>query len=86
MFVWIPSLCRAVLGTIICLLGILGNILAVVVLMQRDMRNAFYKLLVTLSCFDIVLLFESALGFLIEDSKGAYRNSLYIYLVILING
>ena len=74
---------REVFGTVICLLGILGNILAVVVLMQRDMRNPFNKLLVTLSCFDTVLLFESAFGFLLEGSEaeGAYRNGLYIYLV-----
>ena len=81
MLVWTSSLCRVVFGTIICLLGILGNFLAVVVLMQKEMRNPFNKLLVTLSCFDIVLLFDLAVGFLINDSKDAYRNSLYIYLV-----
>ena len=81
MLVWTPSFCRVVLGTIICLLGILGNILAAIVLMQKEMRNPFNKLFITLSCFDTVLLFESALRFLHENSDAAYRNSLYVYLV-----
>ena len=72
--------CREVTGTTISILGILGNILAIFVLMQRDMRNTFNKLLVTLSCFDILLLFESALAFLLENSEATYRNALYIYM------
>ena len=73
-------LCRRVLGTTICTLGILGNILAVIVLKHRGRDNTWRKFLIILSCFDIVLLFESALGFLLEDSTAPYRSSLLVYL------
>ncbi len=47
--------------TTVCLLGIVGNILASVILTRKEMRNAFNLLLVTMACFDSTYLFGSIL-------------------------
>ena len=43
------------------ILGIVGNILASVILTRREMRNAFNLLLVSMACFDSTYLFGSIL-------------------------
>lgn len=47
--------------TIIAILGIIGNIVASIILSRKEMRNAFNLLLVTMACFDSTYLFGSIL-------------------------
>ena len=47
--------------TTVAILGIVGNILASVILTRREMRNAFNLLLVSMACFDSTYLFGSIL-------------------------
>ena len=63
-------------------LGIIGNILAIVVLRQKSMRNTFNKLLIALSSFDILLLFHSVLwGATMETSKPDNHDLLLSYFL-----
>ena len=47
--------------TTVAILGIVGNILASVILTRKEMRNAFNLLLVSMACFDSTYLFGSIL-------------------------
>ena len=47
--------------TTVAILGIIGNILASVILTRKEMRNAFNLLLVSMACFDSTYLFGSIL-------------------------
>jgi hypothetical protein len=43
---------EGILTTAVAILGILGNTIVSVIIAQRDMRNSFNLLLVSLACFD----------------------------------
>ena len=47
--------------TTVAILGIVGNMLASVILTRKEMRNAFNLLLVSMACFDSTYLFGSIL-------------------------
>ena len=71
------SLIREVISTTVGIFGIMGNILAIVVLSQKGMRNTFNKLLIALSVFDILLLFHAVLwGATMETSRPISRDDL----------
>ena len=76
------SLHREVISTALGVFGIIGNILAIVVLRQKSMRNTFNKLLIALSSFDILLLFHSVLwGATMETSKPDNHDLLLSYFL-----
>ena len=52
---------EGVVQTLCAVLGIIGNILASVIITRKDMRNSFNLLLVSLACFDSTYLVGSIL-------------------------
>lgn len=52
---------EGVLQTTLAFLGIIGNILASIIISRKEMRNSFNLLLVSLACFDSTYLFGSIL-------------------------
>ena len=52
---------EGVLQTVFAILGILGNIIASLIITRKEMRNSFNLLLVSLACFDSTYLFGSIL-------------------------
>ena len=43
---------EGVLTTIVAILGIFGNTIVSIIIVQKEMRNSFNLLLVSLACFD----------------------------------
>jgi len=56
---WIPFLFGGVLLTPVAIFGILGNILSISVLMQKNMRSSLSVLLIGLSCSDALVCLAS---------------------------
>ena len=69
---------EGVAQTTVAVLGIVGNIVASIILSRKEMRNAFNLLLVTMACFDSTYLF----GSILESFRKNFRAVTDLHIVL----
>jgi hypothetical protein len=69
---------EGVVQTSLAILGIIGNVLASIILTRKSMRNSFNLLLVSLACFDSTYLF----GSILESFRKTFRLASTAHIVL----